>query len=151
MSREHYKACTRRDTRSKQTRRYTEVAVIGIGLSTLCDLAPPHGRAPYLVHVYVVEVLPVVYGFEEALELPDCTAVDHQHERHTHRIIHLAPFVVQVIALKHGTGQTCGSPVGEGGSRQAYKQALLDKLLLSINRPIQVRKHLAQLQLKKTK
>lgn len=45
----------------------------------------------------VVVVVAVVYGFDEALELPYSTAVDHQNEHHSDRVLHFRQVVVQVL------------------------------------------------------
>lgn len=42
---------------------------------------------PHLVHMDVVEVVPVVDGLEHALQLPGSTAVHHQHEGNAHGVI----------------------------------------------------------------
>lgn len=50
----------------------------------------------HLVHVDVVVVVAVVNGLDKALELPHGAAVDHQHEGHTHRVLHAGQAVVQL-------------------------------------------------------
>lgn len=42
----------------------------------------------YLVHVDVVVVVTVINRFDEALELPYRTAVDHQNESHSDGVLH---------------------------------------------------------------
>ena len=37
----------------------------------------------------VVIVVSVVYGFDETLELPYGTAMDHQNKSHSYRVFHL--------------------------------------------------------------
>lgn len=60
----------------------------------------------YLVHVDVVEVVSVVYGFDEAFELPDGPAVDHQDEGHPDRVLHLGQVIVQLISCLDRAGKT---------------------------------------------
>lgn len=50
----------------------------------------------YLVHMDVVVVVAVVYGFDEAPELPYSTAVDHQDKSHPDVVLHLGKAVVQL-------------------------------------------------------
>lgn len=50
----------------------------------------------YLVDVDVVEVIRVVYGFNETLELPCRAAVDHQDKNHTDGVLGLGQAVVQL-------------------------------------------------------
>lgn len=38
----------------------------------------------------------VVYGFDEPLELPHSSAVDHQDESHSDRVLHFGQAVVQL-------------------------------------------------------
>lgn len=44
----------------------------------------------------VVVVVTVIYGFDEALELPYSAAVDHQDESHSDRVLHFRQAVVQL-------------------------------------------------------
>lgn len=44
----------------------------------------------------VVVVVTVINGFDEALELPYSTAVDHQNESHSDRVLHFGQAVVQL-------------------------------------------------------
>lgn len=50
----------------------------------------------YLVHVNVVVVVTVINGFNEAFELTDSTAVDHQDESHSDGILHIGQAVVEL-------------------------------------------------------
>ena len=50
----------------------------------------------YLVHMDVVVVVTVVYGFDETLELPYGSAVDHQNKSHPDGVLHLGQAVVQL-------------------------------------------------------
>ena len=44
----------------------------------------------------VVVVVTVVYGFDETLELPYGSAVDHQNKSHPDGVLHLGQAVVQL-------------------------------------------------------
>lgn len=50
----------------------------------------------YLIHMDVVVVITVIYGFDEALELPYSTAVNHQNKSHSDRVLHFRQAVVQL-------------------------------------------------------
>lgn len=52
----------------------------------------------------VVVVVMVIYGFDEALELPYSTAVDHQDESHSDGVLHFGQAVVQ---LAYGLDLIC--------------------------------------------
>lgn len=49
----------------------------------------------------VVVVVTVIYGFDEALELPYSSAVDHQNESHSDRVLHFGQAVVQLANGLH--------------------------------------------------
>lgn len=53
----------------------------------------------------VVEMVFVINGFEEPLQLPHGSTVDHQHERHPHRVLHFRQIAVYDVTLLAGTGQ----------------------------------------------
>lgn len=44
----------------------------------------------YLVHMDVEEVVSMVYGFNESLELSNSSAVHHQDKRHPDRVLHFS-------------------------------------------------------------
>lgn len=50
----------------------------------------------YLVHMDVVVVVTVVYGFDEAPQLPYSAAVDHQYKSHPDMVLHFGKAVVQL-------------------------------------------------------
>lgn len=50
----------------------------------------------YLVHMDVVIVVTVIYGFDETFELPYGTAVDHQNKSHPDWVLHLRQAVFQL-------------------------------------------------------
>lgn len=51
----------------------------------------------YLIHMDVVVVFTVINGFDETLELPYSTAVDHQNKSHSDRALHIGQTVVKLI------------------------------------------------------
>lgn len=44
----------------------------------------------------VVVMVTVIYGFDETLELPYGTAMDHENESHSDRVLHIGQAVVQL-------------------------------------------------------
>lgn len=61
-------------------------------------LTPTYSSTPkqYLVHMDVVVMVTVIYGFDETLELPYGTAMDHENESHSDRVLHIGQAVVQL-------------------------------------------------------
>lgn len=47
----------------------------------------------------------VINGFEEPLQLPYSSTVNHQHKRHPDWVLHFGQIVVYNISLVAGTGQ----------------------------------------------
>lgn len=61
-------------------------------------LMPTYSSTPkkYLVHMDVVVMVTVIYGFDETLELSYGTAMDHENESHSDGVLHIGQAVVQL-------------------------------------------------------
>lgn len=56
--------------------------------------------------MYVVVVVTVVDGFNEAFELAHSAAVDHQNESHSDGVLHVGQAVVELAHRLHLAGKT---------------------------------------------
>lgn len=82
--------------------------MVSSGICVTPDVLKNNGeqrRRSYLIHVDVVEMVFVIDGFEESLQLPHGSSVDHKHERHPDWVLHFGQIVVYNVSLLAGTGQ----------------------------------------------
>lgn len=88
--------------------------MLWVAYEEICDHGSYHATSPllkchmpYLIHMYVKEMLLVIHSLNEALQLADGSPVNHKHVCNSNWLVHRGLDHFALIPLDHRTNLPC--------------------------------------------